>query len=81
MKQIMRVKDMFLKNEKNLFLIFLIFLFLFSFKAHSNTNDKESALNYLNSLKYFSASFFQSDGSELSEGKVYIGKKRVRAEY
>ena len=72
---------MFLKNEKNLFLIFLIFLFLFSFKAHSNTNDKESALNYLNSLKYFSASFLQSDGSELSEGKVYIGKKRVRAEY
>ena len=73
---------MFLKNDKKLLYFFiLIFLFLFSLKAHSNTNDKANVLNYLNSLKYFSASFLQNDGDELIEGKVYIGKKRVRAEY
>ena len=33
------------------------------------------------SLKYFSASFIQNDGEGLSEGRVYIGEKRIRAEY
>ncbi len=32
-------------------------------------------------LKFFSASFIQNDGESLSEGVVYIGEKRVRAEY
>ncbi len=35
----------------------------------------------MSSLKYFSASFLQNDGENLSEGKVYVGKKRVRVEY
>ena len=35
----------------------------------------------MSSLKFFSASFLQNDGENLSEGKVYIGEKRVRAEY
>ena len=38
-------------------------------------------LNYLSSLSDFSASFIQSDGENLSEGRVYIGKERIRAEY
>ena len=38
-------------------------------------------LDNLNSLKNFSASFLQYDGENLSEGKVFIGEKRVRAEY
>ncbi len=38
-------------------------------------------INHLGSLQNFSASFLQSDGENLSEGRVYIGKKRVRAEY
>ena len=38
-------------------------------------------MDYLNSLQYFSASFIQNDNETLSEGKVYIGKERVRAEY
>jgi len=72
---------MFLKNKKvYLYLIFFIF-FLFSFKIYSKTNDKTKVLNYLNSLQNFSASFLQNDGESLSEGKVYIGKNRVRAEY
>ena len=49
--------------------------------GYSTVGDKKKVLNHLNSLNYFSASFLQNDGSNLSEGKVYIGKKRVRAEY
>ena len=72
---------MFLKNEINLCSIFLIIFLLFSFKVNSETEDKNKILNYLNSLNNFSASFIQIDGEDLSEGKVYIGNKRVRAEY
>ena len=77
----MRVKDMCLRNEKYLFCLFMIILFLYSYKAHSSSDDKLRVLNYLSSIKNFSASFLQTDGTELSEGKVYIGKNRVRAEY
>ena len=72
---------MFLKNEKYLFKILLIVFYLFGFKAYSAPTDKAEILSYLSSLSDFSASFIQSDGKNLSEGKVYIGKKRVRAEY
>ena len=77
----MQAKDMFLKNEYKLFCFFIICFSLLSFNLYSNTNDKAKALEYLNSLKYFSASFLQNDGNTLSEGKIYIGKNRVRAEY
>tara|TARA_B100000674_G_C37743206_1_gene869895 strand:- start:348 stop:944 length:597 start_codon:yes stop_codon:yes gene_type:complete len=72
---------MFLKNENYTFIFFTLIFFLFSCNAFSKTNDKANILNHLNSLEYFSASFLQNDGENLSEGKVYIGKKRVRAEY
>mgnify|MGYP001269589582 CR=1 FL=1 len=77
----MRVKDMFLKNEVNLVIIFITIFFLIPEKAYSTLESKKKVLNHLSSLKYFSASFLQNDGSNLSEGKVYIGEKRVRAEY
>ena len=72
---------MFLRNEKYLLNILVIVFSLFAFKANSASEDKAEALNYLRSLNDFSASFLQSDGENLSEGRVYIGKKRVRAEY
>ena len=77
----MQVRDMFLKNKNYNFIFFTIIFFLFCCNAFSKTNDKTNILNHLNSLEYFSASFLQYDGENLSEGKVYIGKKRVRAEY
>jgi len=77
----MPVRDMFSKNEKYLSYFFIIVFFTLSFEVESNTNIKIKILNYLNSLQYFSASFIQNDNETLSEGKVYIGKKRVRAEY
>ncbi len=72
---------MFLKNEKYLNYFYLILFLIFSYKVESNTNIKIKTLDYLNSLQYFSASFIQNDNESLSEGRVYIGKKRVRAEY
>ena len=51
------------------------------FKNISAADDKIKVLNYLKSLRNFSASFIQNDGLDLSEGKVYIGEKRVRADY
>ena len=77
----MQVKDMFLKNEYYILYLLTIIVFLFNSKVSADSNDKNIILNHLNSLKYFSASFLQNDGENLSEGKVYIGKKRVRAEY
>ena len=71
---------MCLRNEK-FFCNLIIFFILFSNIAYANTEDKNRVLDYLSSLKFFSASFIQNDGENLSEGKVYIGKKRVRAEY
>ena len=77
----MRAKDMFLKNEKNLFSFFIIVFLLFPHNVFSDEKNRNKVFDYLNSLKNFSASFLQNDGVSLSEGKVYIGEKRVRAEY
>ena len=72
---------MFSKNEKYLSYFYIIVFLILSLKVDSNTNIKIKILDYLNSLQYFSASFIQNDNETLSEGKVYIGEKRVRAEY
>ncbi len=72
---------MFSKNEKYLSYFYIVVFLILSHKVDSNTNIKIKILDYLNSLQYFSASFIQNDNATLSEGKVYIGKKRVRVEY
>ena len=77
----MLVKDMFLRNKKFFFALFSIIFFFISYKVHPDTDNKSKVINHLYSLKNFSASFLQNDGESLSEGKVYIGKERVRAEY
>ena len=77
----MRVRDMFSKNKNYLNYFCIIFFLIISYKVDANTNIKTKILDHLNSLENFSASFIQNDSEDLSEGKVYIGKKRVRAEY
>ena len=77
----MQAKDMFLKNENYLFSFFIIVFLLFPHDVFSDEKDRTKVFDYLNSLKNFSASFLQNDGASLSEGKVYIGEKRVRADY
>ena len=77
----MQVRDMFSKNEKYLNYFYIILFLILSYKAESNTDIKIKILDYLNSMQNFSASFIQNDNETLSEGKIYIGEKRVRAEY
>ena len=72
---------MFSKNKKYLNFFYIIIFLIFSYKVDGNTDFKLKILNYLNSLENFSASFIQNDSETLSEGMVYIGKGRVRAEY
>ena len=70
---------MFLKKNKYINYLFIVIFLNFSYSVEANTKTK--ILDYLNSLQYFSASFIQNDNETLSEGMVYIGEKRVRAEY
>ncbi len=72
---------MFSKNETYLSYFYIILFLVLSHKVESNTDIKIKILDYLNSMQNFSASFIQSDNENLSEGRVYIGEKRVRAEY
>ena len=67
--------------KKYLNYFYIILFLILSYKAESNTDIKIKILDYLNSMQNFSASFIQNDNETLSEGMVYIGKKRVRAEY
>ncbi len=70
---------MFLKKNKYISYLYIVIFLNFSYSVEANTKIK--ILDYLNSLQYFSASFIQNDNETLSEGMVYIGEKRVRAEY
>ena len=70
---------MFLKKNKYINYLCIVIFLNFSYSVEANTKIK--ILDYLNSLQYFSASFIQNDNETLSEGMVYIGEKRVRAEY
>ncbi len=72
---------MFSKNETYLSYFYIILFLVLSHKVESNTDIRIKILDYLNSMQNFSASFIQSDNENLSEGRVYIGEKRVRAEY
>tara|TARA_B100000989_G_C19527984_1_gene467957 strand:+ start:2241 stop:2837 length:597 start_codon:yes stop_codon:yes gene_type:complete len=72
---------MFLKNRNIFLCICLIIFILFSYKVYSKTNGKIAIIKYLESLQNFSASFLQNDGESLTEGKIYIGNNRIRAEY
>ena len=74
-----QAKDMSLKNNKYINYLCIIIFLNFSYSVNADTKIK--ILDYLNSLQYFSASFIQNDNETLSQGMVYIGEKRVRAEY
>ena len=77
----MQVRDMFLKNNKTISIIIIIIIFFFSKYSFSENLKNRDVVDYIEGLKFFSASFIQNDSETLSEGMVYIGEKRVRAEY
>ncbi len=72
---------MFLKNKKYFLYFFVVIFLFFSHKTYSATNIQKKLLTHIGSLEFFSASFLQNDGENLSEGKIYVGKERIRAEY
>ncbi len=78
----MQEKEMFLKKNRSFDLIIFFLFFLFAIHAPaSNNNENLKTIAYLNDLKNFSVSFIQNADNEISEGKISIGKKRVRVEY
>ena len=70
---------MFLKRSKIINIVFLIFFFSNISLADEIIINK--SVKYFKDLKFFSASFIQSDSISLSEGVIYIGSKRIRVEY
>ena len=71
---------MFLK--KNNLIFFFVFILLFFNKISLGNEIKlPKIIKYLNSLDNFSATFLQSFDNEISEGKLFIGSKRVRLDY
>ena len=77
LKQIMQVKDMCLKNK----IIFVTVIFFFSEFVHGQDNPNNKIINYLENLKFFSASFIQEENGSLSNGKLFVGDDRIRVEY
>ena len=72
---------MFLKKNK-LFIIFIFFFTIFLTKNSFSYNEEQKGIiEYLNKLQNFSVFFIQSDGLDISEGQISIGKKRVRVDY
>ncbi len=80
-KQIMQVRDMYLKKSKFLFFVFIM-LFGFQNSCFSKEVLTDDIIEYLSGLRNFSASFIQSDDDSLvSEGVFFIGQDRIRVEY
>ena len=72
---------MFLKKNK-LLIIFIFFFTIFLTKNSFSYNEEQKGIiEYLNKLQNFSVFFIQSDGLDISEGQISIGKKRVRVDY
>ena len=71
---------MLLKNNSVKAFIFII-IFFSTINTNANENSNERAVDYLNKLKFFSTSFIQDDETTLSDGKIFVGKNRIRVEY
>ena len=77
---IMQEKGMCLKNNKyNFFVLVIVFFLSHNSLGLELSNNK--IINYLNALENFSVEFIQDNLGEISEGKISIGKKRVRVDY
>ena len=79
-KQTMRVKDMFLKKIKFIYIL-ITFILAFNLDVSAEENKTQLIKNYLKDLRYFSTSFIQNDNQTISEGRIFIGKNRIRVEY
>ena len=73
----MLVKDKFLEKTN---LIILILSLCFSHNLYAE-DIHEKIYNYNNTLKNSSANFIQTDNSDLQEGIIYFGNKRIKIIY
>ncbi len=76
----MQVKGMFLKKIKYIYFL-IIFIVTFNLVVSAKENKTQLIKHYLEDLRYFSTSFIQNDNQTISEGKIFIGKNRIRVEY
>ena len=75
-------KDRYLKkNNLTFFIKIVFFIFIFDYAFSNSLNDKQNIIDYMTNLDNFSASFIQSDFNTVEEGVVYIGQKRIKANY
>ena len=73
-------KDMSLKKYN--FFLMIVFTILFSQKnVFSKEIDITEIVKYLETLNNFSAQFIQADDITIEEGRVFVGKNRVRLDY
>ena len=72
---------MLLKRNKRKIVFSLLFFFILSDTVFAKNQKKEDIKNYIEQLKNFSASFIQENDNTIDEGKLYIGKERVRIDY
>ena len=77
----MQGKDMSLKKNSILFFFIIAISILFSKKILANLENELALIEYLNKLDNFSVFFVQSDGINISEGKISISKNRIRVDY
>ncbi len=72
---------MFLKKNKLLNIYIFFFTIFLTKNSFSYNEEQKGVIEYLNKLQNFSVFFIQSDGFDISEGQISIGKKRVRVDY
>ena len=72
---------MSLKKNSILFFFIIAISILFSKKILANLENELVLIEYLNKLDNFSVFFVQSDGINISEGKISISKNRIRVDY
>ena len=65
--------------EKTNFIVFL-FIILFSSSLFSQTTISK-IFKYNTSLRNSSALFIQNDGTDIQEGKIFFGEKRIKINY
>ena len=71
---------MCLRNNK---VLKFFFIFVFCQSSYLNASDDQNTkvIDYLNKLRFFSASFIQNENTSVSDGEIFIGDKRIRVEY
>ena len=77
----MQGKDRFLKKQINLFFFLILFFIILYCKNTTGDEITSKVGSYIKGLNFFSSKFFQSNGSSLEEGYIYIKDTKIRLDY